>query len=144
MIEALLAGVKDVDEVARQTHGNFDSTIRNRALLLLAMLDAAPDDPRIPALVERLTRDLNDTWWSTQESAFVLSALGQLAHRQHALAPYSGTLLVDDTVVGQTDIPRFTPTRFPPARVANLGEVTTKRLRAIPIIIHDQDHGNFL
>ena len=24
----------------------------------------------------------------------------------------TGTLLVDDVVVGQTDIPRFTPTRF--------------------------------
>ena len=100
MIESLLAGVNDADEVARQTSGNFSSTIRNRALLLLAMLDAAPDDPRIPNLVERLTRDLKDVWWSTQEAAFVLIALGQLAHRQHALAPYGGTLFVDDKPIG--------------------------------------------
>jgi uncharacterized protein YfaS (alpha-2-macroglobulin family) len=101
MIDSLLAGINDVEEVNRQTSANFSSTIRNRALLLMAMLDAAPDDPRIPQLVERLTRDLKDAWWSTQEASFVLLALGQLAHRQHVLAPYGGTVLVDGKPAGE-------------------------------------------
>jgi uncharacterized protein YfaS (alpha-2-macroglobulin family) len=100
MIDALVAGVNDVDEVARQTGYNYSSTIRNRALLMLALLDAAPEDARIPALLERLTRDLQDMWWSTHESAFVLIAIGQLARRQHQLTPYSGTVFVDDKPIG--------------------------------------------
>src|SRR2546423_15588346 len=100
MIESLLAGINDVEEVARQTGYNLGSPIRNRALLLLAMLDAAPDDARIPALVERLTRDIKDSWWNTQESSFALIALGQLAHRQHTLGGYAGTLFVDEQPVG--------------------------------------------
>ncbi len=100
MIDSLLAGINDVDEVARQTGYNFGSPIRNRALLLLAMLDAAPNDARIPALVERLTRDLQDAWWSTQESSFVLIALGQLARRQHDLGGYAGTVFVDGKPIG--------------------------------------------
>lgn len=100
MIGALIAGVNDVDQVARQTGDNYSSTIRNRALLLLALLDAAPEDTRIPPLVERLTRDLQDVWWSTHESAFVLIAIGQLARRQHQLTPYSGTVFVDDKPIG--------------------------------------------
>jgi uncharacterized protein YfaS (alpha-2-macroglobulin family) len=99
-IDTLLAGVTDVEKVYRQTGGNLDSAIRNRALLLLALLDAAPSDNRIPPLVERLTRDLSDHFWSTQESAFTLIALGQLAHRQHAQSPYGGTVLADGKPVG--------------------------------------------
>jgi hypothetical protein len=101
MIDTLLAGIQDVENVARQTNGNLDSAIRNRSLLLLlALLDVAPSDNRIPALVERLTRDLSDRFWSTQESSFALIAIGQLAHRQHAQAPYGGTLLADGKAIG--------------------------------------------
>lgn len=100
MLDQLTAGIADVDNVARHTGGNFDSSIRNRALLLLALLDGAPDDARIPALVERLTRDAFDRFWSTQESALVLVALGQLARTQHAKGSYAGTVYVDDSKVG--------------------------------------------
>ncbi len=48
------------EQIERQTGGNFNSTIRNRALLLLALLDAAPKSPRIPQLVDRLARDARD------------------------------------------------------------------------------------
>jgi len=101
LIELLAANVRDADAVQRQTGWNFDSIIRNRAMLLLALLDASPNDPRIPALVERLTREIaNDPWWSTQECAFTLIALGQLVHSQHASGPYQGTVLVDGKSIG--------------------------------------------
>jgi uncharacterized protein YfaS (alpha-2-macroglobulin family) len=102
-IETLLAGTREVEEVARTTGTNLDSAIRNRAMLLLALLDAAPNDPRIPQLVERLSRDAADPWWSTQECAFTLLALGQFVRRQHSAPPFSGSVFVDNRLVGTFD-----------------------------------------
>ncbi|MGH7819872.1 MAG: alpha-2-macroglobulin family protein, partial [Candidatus Binatia bacterium] len=82
-LEELLQGIDDAEVVERQTDYNFASTIRNRALLLLAFLDVAADDPRVAKLVQRLARDAETTpWWTTQESAFALLALGQFFQRQ--------------------------------------------------------------
>src|SRR5205085_10952812 len=67
-IDTLLANVQDVEAVARASGGNLDSTVRNRALLLLAMLDAAPNDPRIPRIVERLSRDRKSTRLNSSHS----------------------------------------------------------------------------
>jgi uncharacterized protein YfaS (alpha-2-macroglobulin family) len=100
VLEVIAAGVRDIDDVARNTGGCFDSAIRNRAMMLLALLDAAPNDPRIANLVERLTRDISDRYWSTQESAFALIALGQLAHAQHQAGTYRGTVFVDGKSIG--------------------------------------------
>ena len=92
-LEELTRGVDDAEEVRRQTGGNFASTMRDRALLLLALLDAKPDDARIPALAGRLGRDAQQqSWWSTQETGMALLALGQLFQRQAARAPYAGEL----------------------------------------------------
>src|SRR6185295_9892538 len=55
--QTLAANVGAVAEIQRQTGGNFNSAIRNRALLLLALLDADPKSPQIPQLVDRLARD---------------------------------------------------------------------------------------
>jgi alpha-2-macroglobulin len=99
-IDTLLANVQDVEAVARASGGNLDSTVRNRALLLLAMLDAAPNDPRIPRIVERLSRDAGDRWWSTQESSLALIALGSFMRRQHATASYSGAVYAGSKMLG--------------------------------------------
>ncbi|HEX5757790.1 MAG TPA: MG2 domain-containing protein [Thermoanaerobaculia bacterium] len=101
-LNELIANLAEVERVARQTGGNWSSTVRNRALLLLALLDAAPRSPRIPALVDVLARDAQaaTTPWNTQESGFTLLALGQLFKRQAALGPYSGTVFAGDRKVG--------------------------------------------
>jgi uncharacterized protein YfaS (alpha-2-macroglobulin family) len=100
----LVATLGEVETVERQTGENFRSAIRTRALLLLALLDAAPGSSRIPALVDRLARDVRETaWWTTQEEAFALIALGELYHRQAELPPYSGTLYAGDQKVGSFD-----------------------------------------
>ena len=95
--QTLSASAGAVEEIQRQTGGNFNSAIRNRALLLLALLDAAPKSPQIPQLVDRLARDAQSTqgyWWTTQEESFTLLAIGQFLQRQAKLPPYSGTVFV--------------------------------------------------
>lgn len=100
MIDALLANVSDVDAIARQSGDNLQSTIRNRALLLLALLDAAPLDTRIPRIAERLGRDTSDAYWSTHESSLALVALGAYFRRQHATANYSGAVYAGNKMLG--------------------------------------------
>lgn len=100
MIDMLLANVSDVDAIQRASGGNLQSVVRDRALLLLALLDAAPNDPRIPRIVERLTRDAGDRWWSTHESSLALIALGQFFRRQRATANYSGTVYAGSKMLG--------------------------------------------
>jgi uncharacterized protein YfaS (alpha-2-macroglobulin family) len=87
-IKKMTKGLEDVDRVNRETGGNFNSTIRNRALFLLALMDAAPNDPRVPELVDRLARDATvDTWWTTQETSFALLAIGQFIKRHTQTPP---------------------------------------------------------
>ena len=76
-VDELAAGLEDVERVERDTGRNFRSTVRDRALLLLALQDATPDSPAIPTLVERLGRDAQGVW-TTQETAFTMIAIGQL------------------------------------------------------------------
>jgi uncharacterized protein YfaS (alpha-2-macroglobulin family) len=97
-LAANVGAVAEIPEIQRQTGGNFNSAIRNRALLLLALLDADPQSPRIPQLVDRLARDAQAStqyyWWTTQEESFTLLALGQFVQRQAKQPPYSGTVFV--------------------------------------------------
>jgi len=100
-LSEMLADIRDVEEVKRQTGGSFGSTRRNRALLLLAFLDAAPDDPRVPEIAGRLSRDASTSgWWTTQETAFTFLALGRFAGRQARRPAWSGTLYAGDTKIG--------------------------------------------
>ena len=100
-VQDLLANLGDIERVERQTGGNLNSAIRNRALLLLSLLDAAPNSPRIPALADRLARDTREVlYWTTQEESFALLALGQLAQRQAKQPPYSGSVFVGGRKIG--------------------------------------------
>jgi alpha-2-macroglobulin len=100
-LSELLSNLAQVEQVERQTGGNWNSTIRNRAIVLLALLDAAPSSPMIPRLVDRLARDSREvTYWNTQESGFTLVALGQFYQRQAQAPPYSGTVYLGNRKVG--------------------------------------------
>ena len=102
-VEELLRGDFALPDGARDTGGNYASPLRNRALGLLALLDARPEDPRITELARAIARDASElTVWSTQEASFALLALGQLFARQDASPPLSGTLRI-----GGADIGRF-------------------------------------
>lgn len=102
--QSLAASTGAVQEIQRQTGGNFNSAIRNRALLLLALLDAEPKSPRIPQLIDRLARDARELgYWTTQEESFTLLALGQFFQRQQRQPAYSGTVFVGGKKVGTFD-----------------------------------------
>ncbi|MBM4255464.1 MAG: alpha-2-macroglobulin family protein [Deltaproteobacteria bacterium] len=101
VIEELTRGLEDAEQTTRQTGENFNSTVRNRALLLLAFLDATPHDARVPKLVQRLARDAQAGGeWSTQESAVAFVALGQFFTQQAQKKPYAGTVFVDNAPIG--------------------------------------------
>ncbi len=100
----LLSGLAEVEQVARQSGGNFNSPIRNRALVLLALLEAEPQSPRITTLVDRLARDARESQvWNTQESGFAFVALGQFFKRQQSAPPYSGTVWLGGKRLGTFD-----------------------------------------
>lgn len=117
-LEEMLNNLQDIDRVGRQTGQNLNSALRNRALLLLAFMDAAPGDSRIPGLVDRLSREARATpWWNTQETSFVFLALGRFFHQQAQQPPYSGKVLAGDRVIGtfknETQIFRDLPLEVP-------------------------------
>jgi uncharacterized protein YfaS (alpha-2-macroglobulin family) len=93
--------IEDIERVERQTGQNLDSAVRNRALLLLAFLDSAPQDPRVPVLADRLARDSQThRYWNTHETSFALLALGQFVRRQTTQAGYSGRVFAEDRLLG--------------------------------------------
>jgi hypothetical protein len=115
VVPELTAQLQDVEQVRRQTGGNFDSEVRNRALLLLGLLDAAPADDRIAGLAQRLARDAQtNRHWNTQESSFALLALGELFRRQAERPAYGGAVTVAGQQVARFD-DQTTVLALPPA-----------------------------
>ncbi len=108
--------IGEIDSIARQTGKNFDSAVRNRAILLLALLDVDPKNHRIPQLADRLARDARTgEWWTTQETSFALLALGRLFRLQSEHPPWSGTVTMAGETLGRVSSEE--PARFdlPPA-----------------------------
>ncbi len=100
----LLASLEPVEEAERETGRNFDSATRNRALLLLALSETVPEDPRVAELYDRLAREASARSWTTQETSFAFLALGQLAGQQRDLqADYEGEVFVAGQLVGGFD-----------------------------------------
>ncbi len=100
VLDEMAKGVVDVDPTGRETGGDLNSTVRNRALLLLAFLDANPQHPAVPQLVERLMGEAESDWWSTQESGFAFLALGQFFRKQQVRTAYAGRVSVDGQAAG--------------------------------------------
>ncbi|WP_022661764.1 alpha-2-macroglobulin family protein [Paucidesulfovibrio longus] len=99
--EALLTKAPQMPDENRERGGNLGSPLRDHALILLALMDAAPADPRVPGTVEQLTRLMDTGSHTTQENALALMALGAFFERQASHAPFSGKVLVDGEVAGK-------------------------------------------
>uniref|UniRef100_A0A7C4AGD3 Bacterial alpha-2-macroglobulin MG10 domain-containing protein n=1 Tax=Fundidesulfovibrio putealis TaxID=270496 RepID=A0A7C4AGD3_9BACT len=85
----------------------FDSALRSRALLLAALVDAAPDAPATAQAARDLTRMLDAApACSTQESGMAFVALGKLFARQQNLPACTGRVLS-----GQEEVARFDTAR---------------------------------
>jgi len=100
-LEEMLEGVLDAPAEARQTGDNLNSAVRNRALILLALMDAKPADPRVGTLVDRLARDASSgLWWNTHESSLAFTAIGQFFRRQASAGAFSGKVYAGSAFVG--------------------------------------------
>ncbi|MEO9484869.1 MAG: MG2 domain-containing protein [Ekhidna sp.] len=64
----------------RSTGGSFYSPIRDEAIALTALLDVDPSNSEIPVMAKHVSEALKSrSWYSTQERAFSLIALGRIA-----------------------------------------------------------------
>jgi uncharacterized protein YfaS (alpha-2-macroglobulin family) len=78
----------------RQLSGNLGSGVRERAILLSALLAADPDRADLPAVAQQLAdAGKNGQWRSTQDTAFAVMALGRYLRQAKPAAPYENAEL---------------------------------------------------
>lgn len=100
--EYLMNYTEDLGAARTYSGGDFSSAIRNNALMLNYMVDAIPDDPRIPTLALQLNKAVKDSrYLSTQERAFTLLAFGKLARRA------AGSTITADVSLSGKNIGKF-------------------------------------
>ena len=127
------------EAAGRNLSGDFASPTRDAALGLLALLDAAPNHPTVPTLARRLSQQLRGPgWYSTQERAFALLALGRQARRD-AGSTVTATLTQGARQLGAFNGPPLTLARGLTGQSVQLktsGKGTlyfTKELEGIPL-----------
>jgi hypothetical protein len=107
----MLAGdVKSFRSVLPKTFGNeksisefggsYGSYLRDRSLALNALLEADPNNPQVNELLKSISVEMkNARYYSTQETAFALLAIGKHA-RKALVSDISATISVDGKGVG--------------------------------------------
>ena len=86
-----------------QTGGSFYSPIRDEAVALNALLEVEPAHPQVTAMARHLVDQLKaDRYYSTQESAFSLLAIGKMA-RQSSQGAAKATITANGKTVGRLD-----------------------------------------
>ncbi len=88
------ANVAFTDE-ERESGGVFNSPTRARAIALEVLLRIDARSPIIPGLISELTRSATDLgrWYSTQDNAFALMALGKALETQEE-TDFQGTVVI--------------------------------------------------
>ncbi|MCK4857059.1 MAG: alpha-2-macroglobulin family protein, partial [candidate division Zixibacteria bacterium] len=79
----------------RQTGGNFNSSVRTCAIMLDILAQVDPKNPMVPLLVQEVTASAagRGCWYTTQENAFALLALGKIM-RQQTEEDYRGHVVI--------------------------------------------------
>ncbi|MCK9240316.1 alpha-2-macroglobulin [Desulfocurvus sp.] len=109
---ALLRGLPEARD-RREDGGGMASPLRDAALTLLALADAAPDSAPIPGLTETVSRLMTaDGWGTTQENALGFAALGKIL-AAHEPVPMRGRLLAGDTRFPVDGLPTLALTDIP-------------------------------
>lgn len=86
-----------------QTGGSFYSPIRDEAVALNALLEVDPANPQITTMARQLVNELKtDRYYTTQESAFSLLAIGKMA-RQSSKGAAKATVTANGKTVGKLD-----------------------------------------
>jgi len=76
--ESLLPKAFEGELAKKETGGSFSSYVRDEALALSGLLEADPDNPQIPVMVNHLSKQIRkEKYLSTQERAFAFLALGK-------------------------------------------------------------------
>jgi uncharacterized protein YfaS (alpha-2-macroglobulin family) len=87
----------------RETGGNFNSAVRDDAIILGALADIEPGHPAIFKLVSRLAQAAKPGYWgNTQENAFALMALGKI-YKKKTESSYQGEVWVGDRKIATFD-----------------------------------------
>jgi uncharacterized protein YfaS (alpha-2-macroglobulin family) len=98
----LLGGTYKRGRGVRDTGENLGSALRNMGLQLTVLMQTAPDDKRIPALVKDLVAAIDATpYRTTQENVYSLLGLGKFYDRQKKRAPFKGKLFVGDKLLAE-------------------------------------------
>ncbi len=84
---------------------SLDSYVRKQASALSIYLDAAPDSPIVPILVNRINDAMkNGRWATTQENAAALIALGKyIKMKEGIVQKYKGTVIADGEKIAEFD-----------------------------------------
>jgi uncharacterized protein YfaS (alpha-2-macroglobulin family) len=91
----------DFGEYERLTGLDYSSPIRNRAIVLSALVEVDPTNPKIVEFSEHLRKMINkESWISTQEAAFSFIAFGKLA-KSSANSTAQAKVYVGGKSVGQ-------------------------------------------
>ncbi len=78
-----------------ETGGNFNSGTRTDAILLELLLAISPEDPSIEVLARSLMqRSSLNQWYTTQDNAFALMALGKYFKQKSSFA-FKGQIIID-------------------------------------------------
>ena len=89
------------ERATRDLSGSFYSYLRDESISLATLVDVQPDNPQIPVLARHISDELRkNVWYSTQENAFALIALGKLS--QNAIkSSATASLWIDGVKVGE-------------------------------------------
>ena len=95
----LLPGAYEGETPEKELDGSFSSSIRDRALILNALAEVAPDHEQITVLTKQLQRELiRQTHRNTQERVFSILALGKVAHKVRAKDLVAKVKVNDETI----------------------------------------------
>ncbi|MFQ5754192.1 MAG: hypothetical protein ACE5HI_19570, partial [bacterium] len=84
-----------IEDEQTETGRNFNSSIRNQAIMLDILAEVDEKHPMVPILVENLTKAASKygRWYSTQENAYAFLALGKILRKQRD-SNYTGTVTI--------------------------------------------------
>jgi len=100
MLPKTVVAVKDEKS---ESGGNFNSSIRNQAIMLDILAEVDDGNPMVPVLVENLTKAASKLgrWYTTQENAFGFLALGKILRKKGDGGKFTGTITVAGREYGQ-------------------------------------------
>jgi uncharacterized protein YfaS (alpha-2-macroglobulin family) len=96
------------ERATRSLSGSFSSYLRDESISLATLVDAQPDNAQIPILARHISEELKkDSWYSTQENAFALIALGKLS--QNAIkSNAAASIWINGTKAGEISADQLT------------------------------------